>query len=158
MAVKFNLDNLTKLQEFAESFARSINKPFCCYLKGELGVGKTTLVQYILKTLGINEIITSPTFTIVERYTCGFDIFHIDLYRIDSPDELEYTEIPEMISGSSMIFIEWAENGGNLIPLADLLVELLFNDNGRQILMTARSARASEFLTNLLENVSNNKS
>ena len=158
MVLKFNLDNLAELQQFAQCFARSINAPFCCYLKGDLGVGKTTLVQYILKTLGINELVTSPTFTIVERYTCGFDIFHIDLYRIDSPDELEYTEILEMISSSSVVFIEWAENGGNLIPVADILIEMLFKNKSRQILMTARSSRASKFLTNLLENVSKNKS
>ncbi len=155
MVEKFDLVDLNSVKKFAKLFAENIESPFCCYLNGNLGAGKTTLVQYILKSLGVTDIVVSPTFTIIERYSCDFEIFHIDLYRIDSPNELEYTDIPELINNDGVFFIEWAENGDHFIPLADLIIEIMVKGCRRQVLITARSLKATHLLTNLLKNVNN---
>jgi tRNA threonylcarbamoyladenosine biosynthesis protein TsaE len=95
-------------------------------LKGELGVGKTTLARAFLRARGIDDDVPSPTFTLVQVYDAGgTTIWHFDLYRLQSPQEAWELGIEEaFIDGISLI--EWPERLGPLLPSRRLEIELVF--------------------------------
>ena len=95
------------------------------FLKGELGVGKTTLVRGYLRALGYEGAVKSPTYTLVEPYElAGIPLAHLDLYRVSDPVELEYIGLEEIFEESSLAFIEWPERGNGYLPSPDLVVTL----------------------------------
>tara|TARA_B100000029_G_scaffold514060_1_gene615498 strand:- start:112 stop:564 length:453 start_codon:yes stop_codon:yes gene_type:complete len=120
------------------------------YLKGELGTGKTTLVRGVLNGLGHTGNVKSPTFTIVEPYSINnYVIYHFDLYRLDDPEELESLGIRDYCDGQSICFFEWPEKGGNLLPNADIKLELTYLDNTREIEFTSKSDVGKSILKQL---------
>ena len=104
---KFTLD---EIEDIAKSLINKINGVNVILLKGELGTGKTTLIKSILKNLGIEENITSPTFSIVNQYsTSNLLINHFDLYRVKSLKELDVIGFDEYLDNEGISFIEWPE-------------------------------------------------
>ena len=104
---KFTLD---EIEDVAKSLINKINGVNIILLKGELGTGKTTLIKSILKNLGIEENITSPTFSIVNQYsTSNLLINHFDLYRVKSLKELDVIGFDEYLDNKGISFIEWPE-------------------------------------------------
>ena len=104
---KFTLD---EIEDVAKSLINKINGVNIILLKGELGTGKTTLIKSILKNLGIEENITSPTFSIVNQYsTSNLLINHFDLYRVKSIKELDVIGFEEYLDNEGISFIEWPE-------------------------------------------------
>ncbi len=87
-------------------------------LHGELGAGKTLLTQGIARGLEVGpEVrVTSPTFTIINEYSGRLHLFHLDLYRISGPDELETLPWQESLFGNGVAVIEWPERLGRLLP------------------------------------------
>jgi len=90
-------------------------------LSGELGVGKTTLVQVLAQTLGVVEHVTSPTFVVMRTYEAHHPRFrslvHIDAYRVEDIREMEVLHIPELLARDDVIVcVEWPERIGALIP------------------------------------------
>ena len=101
-------------------------------LAGELGAGKTTLCRGILRGLGYEGRVKSPTFTLVEPYEAGdLRIFHIDLYRVTDAEELEYLGIDDCFSKESLTLVEWPENGAGWLPRPRLSVRLERLPSGR---------------------------
>jgi tRNA threonylcarbamoyladenosine biosynthesis protein TsaE len=74
-----------------------------------LGAGKTTLTKGIALGLGIRETVTSPTYTIISEYQGRLDLYHIDLYRIQDPEELANLGLREILGGSGVCVVEWSE-------------------------------------------------
>ena len=110
------------------------------YPKGELGTGKTTLVRGVLNRLGHAGNVKSPTYTIVEPYLIDSHvIYHFDLYRLDDPEELESLGIRDYCDGQSICFFEWPEKGGNLLPNADINLELTYFESTREVEFTSKS-------------------
>ena len=104
---KFTLD---EIEDVAKSLINKINGVNIILFKGELGAGKTTLIKSILKNLGIEENITSPTFSIVNQYsTSNLLINHFDLYRVKSLKELDVIGFEEYLDNEGISFIEWPE-------------------------------------------------
>lgn len=89
-------------------------------LHGELGAGKTCFVQGLALALGITDYVTSPTFNIVREYSGPRALIHVDLYRIQSPDELLVIGFEEYLDSNAVVAIEWAERAGDLLPDATL--------------------------------------
>lgn len=88
---------------------------FCFF--GDLGVGKTTFSQGFAKGLGIDEIVNSPTFTIVKEYDGGrLPLYHFDVYRIGDPDEMEEIGYRDMVCGDGVCLIEWADIIEEILP------------------------------------------
>jgi tRNA threonylcarbamoyladenosine biosynthesis protein TsaE len=94
-------------------------------LDGELGAGKTTLVRAALRALGVTGPIRSPTYTLIESYAAaGRDLYHLDLYRLASPEEVEMLAIRDLLTPTAVMLIEWAVRGQGELPPADLSVEI----------------------------------
>ena len=106
-------------------------------LRGELGSGKTTLVKSVLKKMGVNDSVTSPTFSIVNEYEfAGNIIYHFDLYRIENIEELDVIGFEDYIYGQNICFIEWPEIVLNKINLKYLDIEIMYLSNDeRQIII-----------------------
>ncbi len=109
-------------------------------LEGELGTGKTSLIQAIGRAQGVREPITSPTFTLVNEYQGrAATIYHVDLYRLTSSEEIVQAGIETYFHGGGICLIEWAEKARGLLPL-DHLYLLLRHAGGdtRRISLQAR--------------------
>ncbi|HBS26499.1 MAG TPA: tRNA (adenosine(37)-N6)-threonylcarbamoyltransferase complex ATPase subunit type 1 TsaE [Gammaproteobacteria bacterium] len=116
-------------------------------LQGDLGAGKTTLARALLRGLGYQGKVKSPTYALVESYSVsGRDIHHFDLYRISDPEELEYLGFSDYFSNDALLLIEWPEKAQGVLPVADLKVEISYTENGRLITLTAATQAGSALL------------
>ena len=94
-------------------------------LYGDLGAGKTTLVKGIARALGIPaESVVSPSFTIITEYESSPRLLHIDLYRIDSSNDLESTGIWDAIGSDAVTVIEWPEHAGDELPDDSVIIRI----------------------------------
>lgn len=108
------------------------------YLKGDLGAGKTTLARGVLRGLGYQGKVKSPTFTLVELYaTSTLDCYHFDFYRFKDPAEWEDAGFREYFTPDSLCLVEWPEKAGGLLPPADLTLELVIEGTQRRITLRA---------------------
>jgi tRNA threonylcarbamoyladenosine biosynthesis protein TsaE len=113
---KLALD-ISELTSWGERFGRIAKGPLVVTIAGELGAGKTTLVQAICRGYGVTEDVTSPTFALVHKYAAPRSaVFHLDLYRLVSPAELTNLAWDEILSEEALILIEWPERAGDRIP------------------------------------------
>ena len=127
------------------------------YLHGDLGAGKTTLVRGLLRGLGHSGAVKSPTYTLVEPYElAGRAVYHLDLYRLGDPEELEWIGIREIFAPGNLCLVEWPERGRGVLPEADLLLELEYAGAGRRIRAEGRTARGREVLEGWLAVESSN--
>ena len=101
-------------------------------LNGELGSGKTMFVKGIANALGINEVITSPTFNIIKEYEGELPLFHLDVYRLDETSN--DIGIEEYFSKGGIVVIEWAENIKDILPEERLDVKIkVLGENKRSL-------------------------
>ena len=101
-------------------------------LAGTLGAGKTTLARAALRALGVTGTVRSPTYTIAEPYETRIGrMWHLDLYRIADPGELEFIAIRDLVSDSAACLVEWPERGRGGLPEPDCLVVLAPSGHGR---------------------------
>ena len=109
------------------------------FVSGDLGAGKTTLIRGMLGGLGHRGAVTSPTYTLVETYSLsGLTVFHLDLYRIDDPDELEFIGFRDMLGEHSLCLIEWPERAVDRLPAADMTIAIEFAGQGRMVTFESR--------------------
>ena len=106
-------------------------------LSGDLGAGKSTLARAWLRSLGVTGAIRSPTYTLVERYPLadGREAWHMDLYRIGDPGELDFLGLDE--GAASLWLVEWPQRGGGVLPAPDLRIELAMEGEGRSARLLA---------------------
>lgn len=117
------------------------------YLEGALGVGKTTFARALLRALGSEERVKSPTYSLVESYRIGeLNAHHLDLYRIGVPDELEWLGVPDLLESPVLFLVEWPERAGGRLPPADLKLQLRHSGDARDLAATACSARGFSLL------------
>jgi tRNA threonylcarbamoyladenosine biosynthesis protein TsaE len=124
------------------SLASFLAPPKLVLLRGELGAGKTTLVKGIAEAFhaASQEDVTSPTFTLVHEYHGpDADLYHIDLYRIDTQRELETLALDDLVSGHSILLVEWGEKFARFEQERDVEIALeRIGDDGRRIRLTLR--------------------
>lgn len=102
--------------QWAENFAKSLEKGAVVALSGELGSGKTIIAKGIARGVGIDDDITSPTFTLLEVYGGAIPLYHFDLYRIESAAEFTCLGFEEYWEGDGISVVEWAERAKGLLP------------------------------------------
>ena len=106
-----------ELEKWGEEFGRKLKAPALVTLDGELGAGKTTLAQAICRGVGIREDVTSPTFALVhEHHVDGTTVYHLDLYRLNSPDDLTNLAWDDIINSGEIVLVEWADRAGARLP------------------------------------------
>ena len=109
-----------------------IGQPVIVALNGELGAGKTTFVAGFLHALGVTGSVRSPTYTLVEPYELGErTVFHLDLYRLANPADLEALALRDLLSPGAVLLVEWAERGKRALPTPDLVVTLAYKEPSR---------------------------
>lgn len=120
------------------------------FLEGDLGMGKTTLSRGIMRGLGHEGAVKSPTYTIVEPYEhLTPPAYHFDLYRLGDPEELEYMGIRDYFQGQNLCVIEWPGRGQGILPEPDLLVRLGKSGDGRRAQVSAPTTRGSSLLARI---------
>lgn len=108
------------------------------HLQGDLGAGKSTLARALLRALGVEGAIRSPTYTLVERYPIPEgEAWHLDLYRIGDAAELDFLGLDDAVA--TLWLVEWPERAGSALPAEDLRVELGMSGAGRSAYLHARS-------------------
>lgn len=122
------------------------------YLHGDLGAGKTTLVRAILRGLGYDGRVVSPSYTLIEPYNAGvLKVFHMDLYRLSDPEELEYLGIRDLDAGEALLLIEWPEHGQNWLPEADMSLRLVDHGEGRKMTLNTSTDQGKYWWQGLLD-------
>lgn len=125
----------TEMLEFGRNFAKTISLPAVIELVGDVGVGKTTFTRGLAEGLGVDESVTSPSFTISKRYafdsgSCKGELIHYDFYRLGDPgimsDELRET----LTEPNSVVVIEWGGDVAELLPEQKYHLEISLNEDG----------------------------
>lgn len=131
-----------RTQDFAREFVSDLPEKAVLALYGELGSGKTCFVRGLARALDVSQPVTSPTYTIVNEYRGRLPLYHVDLYRINDPDELfglgfeEYVEAPRGLTA-----VEWAERAGDLVPANAVHVRFEMGDSPDERVITVLPSR-----------------
>lgn len=149
--MRIELIDESMTRKLGKALAKSCPKPpFLVTLTGNLGAGKSHLARAFLKKLGVTDAIPSPTYTLCETYPISkkLTVSHMDLYRLEDPEELELMGFRDMLDGQGLL-IEWPERAGPLLPVPDLDVHLIWHDEGRMCALSAKSKKGEQWLSEL---------
>ena len=136
---------------FATQLAAALtraNLNACIALHGNLGAGKTTLVRHLLRALGVEGRIKSPTYAVVEPYTVSAgEVWHFDFYRFSDPREWEDAGFRDIFASAGLKLCEWPQNAAGVMPTPDLELDIQVDDiEQRQVTIKARTPLGQELL------------
>ena len=114
--------------QLGQKFSSYIEEGDVYALNGNLGTGKTTFIKGVLKGLNYSNIVTSPTFTLVNEYNSKFSIIHIDCYREASLDRWIKLGINDYMNEKNIVFIEWADKIDSLLPSDTINLEFVYKN------------------------------
>ncbi|MCH5211140.1 MAG: tRNA (adenosine(37)-N6)-threonylcarbamoyltransferase complex ATPase subunit type 1 TsaE [Oscillospiraceae bacterium] len=114
--MKYISESLEETQKIASEFAKTLQESDVLCMYGDLGAGKTAFVQGLAKGLGIEDHVTSPTFTIVNEYYGSMPLYHFDVYRIADSDEMYEIGYEEYVYGEGVSVIEWPQLIDDILP------------------------------------------
>ena len=117
--------SLPQTQAMGQAIAEHLPVPACVYLEGNMGAGKTTLCQAIIAALGYAGSVTSPTYNLIHEYELAQGmVYHMDLYRLQEPSELEFLALADLCNERSVLLIEWPERGGAWLPAPSHIIRI----------------------------------
>lgn len=128
-----SLNNLNETEKFGIFLGKNLNPGDVVCLNGDLGAGKTTLTKSIAKGLGIDDYVTSPTFTIVNEYYGKTDLYHIDTYRLDDKIDVDYLGFDEYFYSDGVTIVEWAEKIRDALPEEYMEINIKSHDDKRDL-------------------------
>ena len=131
----------------AEKFALTLKRSCVISLQGDLGAGKTTFAKGFAKGLGVKEVLTSPTFAILNEYNSGcLPLYHFDLYRINGVEEaysLGFEEFFDLTKLKGISLVEWAENADGILPMRHIEIDIQkIDEQSRKIVIEAKNEPA----------------
>ena len=117
--------SLAELTAWGEKLGAGLTAPCVITLEGDLGAGKTTLVQAIARGYGVRDAVTSPTFAIVHQYAAPRSpVFHLDLYRLAGPHQLANIGWDDAVASRAVLFVEWPDRAAGQRPRATHAIAL----------------------------------
>ena len=126
------LRDASETQALGQSFGVKVTAPTVIHLQGDLGSGKTTFIQGLVRGLGADVAVLSPTYTLVEEYTTEKgQVHHLDLYRIAGAEDAESLGLRDRCGSDDIVLIEWPDRGGQAVPRPNWTVSLEYLDTGR---------------------------
>lgn len=144
----FLLPDAAATETLGARLAQTLPERAVIQLHGDLGAGKSTLARALLRALGVQGPIRSPTYTLVERYPVpGGEAWHLDLYRIGHAGELDFLGLDG--DEATLWLVEWPERGGGALPPPDLEIVLALEGSGRRAELRARSPAGRGWLDRL---------
>lgn len=149
-----NLHSPEQTQLLGSYLGRLARKADVFLLTGELGTGKTCLVQGIARGLNVKEYAFSPSFVILREYHGRLPLYHIDFYRLDCIEEIADLGLEEYFYGDGVSVIEWAEKGLQVVPRDNLLISIHYvpvSQTGRSIHLKPHGERYNELIKQFKE-------
>ena len=145
---RWHLPDEDATARWAGQLAGVLRAPLVIALEGDLGAGKTTLARALMRSLGFDGPVPSPTYTLVETYdVAGLRLHHLDLYRLADPEELEFIGLRDLLAEEAVVLVEWPRCGEGVLPAADISVTLTATaQTGRDLTIEAGSERGSELV------------
>lgn len=150
-----SLNNLEETEKFGIFLGANLNPGDVVCLNGDLGAGKTTLTKSIAKGLGIDDYVTSPTFTIVNEYYGKTDLYHIDTYRLDDKIDVDYLGFDEYFYSDGVTIVEWAEKIRDALPEEYMEINIKSLDDKRDLEIKYLGNRFDELKEKLDESFGN---
>ncbi len=141
------LANADATDRLGQQLASALPESAVVFLRGDLGAGKTSLARALLRGLGVEGAIKSPTYTLIERYRLNEgEAVHLDLYRIAEASELEFLGLQDLMPDVRLWLVEWPDHGLRALPPPDLEIALSVAGAGREIRLDACSPAGSRWL------------
>lgn len=134
--MKISIKSLDSIHEAAREFIKNMGTGHVFAFYGKMGAGKTTFIKAVCEELGVDDVITSPTFAIVNDYTSSKDdnhIFHFDFYRIKKLEEVYDMGYEDYFYSGSLCFIEWPELIEDILPGDAVKVTITQNEDGGRV-------------------------
>ena len=133
--MEIKIQSLEEISSTARQFVESIGERRIFAFYGSMGAGKTTFIKAICEELGVEDVITSPTFAIVNEYTTGTGkpLYHFDFYRIKKLDEFYDMGGEDYFSSGNLCFIEWPELIEDVLPEEAVIVNIKEVDDGSRL-------------------------
>lgn len=133
--MEIKIQSLEEISSAARQFVESIGERRIFALYGSMGAGKTTFIKAICEELGVEDVITSPTFAIVNEYTTGTGkpLYHFDFYRIKKLDEFYDMGGEDYFGSGNICFIEWPELIEDVLPEEAVIVNIKEVDDGSRL-------------------------
>lgn len=142
------LPDATATESLGAALAAALEPGLVIWLSGDLGAGKTTLARGLLRALGHEGNVKSPTYTLIEPYTVSrISLYHFDFYRFTNPDEFLDAGLEEYFHGDGVCLVEWADKALPYVPRPDLEIHLQIEGDGRRACLLAHSERGRKCLT-----------
>ncbi len=116
-----------------EQIGSMLRKGDVIALQGTLAAGKTTITKGIALALGIDEDVTSPTFTLISEYYGTMPLYHMDVYRLDTTEDFVDLGVEEMLYGNGVCVVEWSEKVMNELPPETIIIKLEARDDGSRL-------------------------
>src|SRR5438128_143699 len=127
------IETEVEMREFGRKLGETLGPGDVVCLSGPLGAGKTTLAQGIAAGLGVTEPVSSPTFTLVQEYAGRVPVYHLDVYRLRSLDELWDLSFEDLRAAPGVMLIEWPERIAPALPPDRLEIEIAAAGDGRKL-------------------------
>lgn len=141
------------VQRLAAEFARAVEPPAVIYLRGDLGAGKTTFARAYIHALGYEGYVKSPSYGLLEIYRVGaVSVLHLDLYRIEDPEELEYLAIRDQFDERTVLLVEWPDRGAGFLPQPDLVLDFGEKDAMRFMACSACTPAGRALAAEVMQN------
>ncbi len=140
-------------QRFTDALAKEpVLRGAFIELRGNLGAGKTTLVRHLLRALGVQGRVKSPTYAVVEPYELpDLQVWHFDFYRFSDPREWEDAGFRDIFASPGLKLAEWPDKAAGFIPKADLIIHLeAMDDDVREVVLTAQTPAGQALLDSAL--------